>query len=102
MGEIFRVTKTTNVTKMGGLLQNRFVDSLGNNRDRSVKLEFMGNFCAAQALLIIENAQRLAYRDLAFVVRYVEEQIDDDSATEGDALAASSKQVSVEITVTTA
>lgn len=98
--ELILVTKTSNATKLGAVLKSRFVDALGDNRGRSVKLKLMGNTAAAITVLAIENAQRSAYRDLAFVARYVEEESDDSTATEGGALATNSKRVSMEIVVT--
>jgi len=98
--ELILVTKGTNTTKLGAALQSRFVDVLGQNRGRSVKLKLMGDQAAEIAILAIEKAQRLAYRDLAFVARYFEEETSSDVGAVGDGLATNSKQISMEIIVT--
>lgn len=100
--EVFRIGQTINVTKVGTAVQSRLVDVGGNNLKRSVKLEFAGNANAARALLVIESAQRFAYRDLTFIPRYVEQQRQEDNAAEGGSPSTNARQVSFMVTVTAA
>lgn len=105
--EVFRVSKSTNATKLGNAIKSKFVDYAGNNLQRTVRLEFQGKPTAAQALLAIENAGRLAYRELAFMPKFVEREMQPaepaDGEEEGDEApaeaAAPTKQVYVRVEV---
>mmetsp|Transcript_82818 Transcript_82818/g.224408 ORF Transcript_82818/g.224408 Transcript_82818/m.224408 type:complete len:294 (+) Transcript_82818:195-1076(+) len=103
--EVFRVASGSNITALGQLVKNIFTDSLGNNLKRTVQLEFQGQVCAGNAVLVIEHAERLAFRELFFHARKVTEEIpssepagDQDAQT---APAAPNKNVFILVTITT-
>jgi hypothetical protein len=103
--EVFRVASGTNVTALGQLVKNIFTDPLGNNLKRTVQLEFQGKACAGLAILVVEHAERLAFRELFFHARYVQEEIpSSEPASDQDAQAAPAapnKKVSILVTITT-
>jgi len=93
--EVFRIAKSTNITALGTRLMKNFVDWTGNNLNRTVKLQFAGKETASMALMAMEQAVHKAYRELAFIPRFVEE-----THVESDAQAAGKRVVSMLVTVT--
>ncbi|CAK9028044.1 unnamed protein product [Durusdinium trenchii] len=69
--EVMRVSRQTNSTKLGSAIMSKFVDIVGNNLKRSVKLEFQGAQTASIALEAIEKAQHKAHREFTFLPRKV-------------------------------
>merc|ERR1719362_2737640 len=104
--DTIRVAKTANVTKIGTLLKNKFVDVIGTNLQRTVKLQFQGKETASLAIIAIENAARAAYRELSFVPRFVElavpgtPEAGSEDGSGAEASAPAQKQVAIEVTVT--
>lgn len=104
--ETIRVAKTANVTRIGTLLKNKFVDVIGTNLQRTVKLQFQGKETASLALISIENAGRLAYRELSFVPRFIELAVapspaaDSEDGSEAADPPQTQKQIAIEVTVT--
>jgi len=74
--EVLRMSKTTNVTKLGSAITSKFVDVAGNNLKRSVKLEFAGREIAFNAMMAIETASQKANRELTFSPRFVKQALD--------------------------
>lgn len=69
--EMLYVSKTTNVTSLGYVIKSRFVDQIGNNLKKSVKMKFAGKETSNRAIIAIENAMHYANRELAFRPRFV-------------------------------
>lgn len=105
--EVFRISKTTNMTKLTNAIVSKFVDVVGNNLKRTVKMQFAGRETAAQAILAIESAGQRANREFTFVPKfvYVGEKTQDaddhkDDASSGEQSPQSGdRQVSFDVTV---
>eukprot|EP00434_Breviolum_minutum_P036542 symbB.v1.2.032378.t1/scaffold3885.1/size48838/2 len=69
--EVMRISRQTNSTKLGSAIMSKFVDIVGNNLKRSVKLEFQGAMTASIALDAIEKAQHKAHREFTFIARKI-------------------------------
>lgn len=102
--DTIRVARTANVTRIGTLLKNKFVDVIGTNLQRTVKMQFQGKETASLAIIAIENAARLAYRELSFVPRFIELAAtpagDSEEGSDGEAPAKAEKQIAIQVTVT--
>lgn len=105
--EVFRISKTTNMTKLTNAIVSKFVDVVGNNLKRTVKMQFAGKETAAQAILAIESAGQRANREFTFVPKFVfvgeKTQDDDDHKDDGSSGEKSQqqgdRQVSFDVTV---
>lgn len=71
--EVLKVPANANVTRLGRAIQNKFVDIIGNNLGKYVKLQFSGKEAATKALIAIENAAKGSYREFAFSIKFVKE-----------------------------
>eukprot|EP00435_Cladocopium_sp_Y103_P071231 s94_g37.t1 len=76
--EVMRISRQTNSTKLGSAIMSKFVDIIGNNLKRSVKLEFQGAATASIALEAIEKAQHKAHREFTWIARKVYTPLDQD------------------------
>lgn len=81
--EVMRISKQTNSTKLGSAIMSKFVDIIGNNLKRSVKLEFQGAATASIALEAIEKAQHKAHREFTWMARKVYSPVDGDQPRQG-------------------
>lgn len=76
--EVMRISRQTNSTKLGSAIMSKFVDIIGNNLKRSVKLEFQGAATASIAIEAIEKAQHKAHREFTWIARKVYSPLDED------------------------
>jgi len=90
--EVLRVSKTTNTTKLGSAIMSKFVDVVGNNLRRTIKLQFAGKDAAQVVVNGIEKAAHKAHRELTFSPRMVKVPAD-PAQPEGN------QQVSFDVTV---
>eukprot|EP00929_Paragymnodinium_shiwhaense_P062244 TRINITY_DN31078_c0_g1_i1.p1 TRINITY_DN31078_c0_g1~~TRINITY_DN31078_c0_g1_i1.p1 ORF type:complete len:328 (+),score=89.71 TRINITY_DN31078_c0_g1_i1:76-1059(+) len=68
--EVLYLGKQTNASSLGFAIKSRFVDQVGNNRKKTVKLDFAGREAASRALVAIESAMHFAHRELVFRPRF--------------------------------
>lgn len=90
--EVLRVSKSTNTTKLGSAIMSKFVDIVGNNLRRTVKLQFAGRDAAQVTVNGLEKAAHKAHRELTFSPRLVKVPAD-PAQPEGN------QQVSFDVTV---
>lgn len=104
--EVFRISKSTNVTKLGRAMKNRFVDFSGNNLARTVELQFAGRESSSLAMLAIEHAGHYLFRELVFQPRFFQMKPPEGKSPEGDEASdiepevAGNNNVGILVTVT--
>eukprot|EP00931_Biecheleriopsis_adriatica_P066633 TRINITY_DN40941_c0_g1_i1.p1 TRINITY_DN40941_c0_g1~~TRINITY_DN40941_c0_g1_i1.p1 ORF type:complete len:290 (+),score=61.28 TRINITY_DN40941_c0_g1_i1:40-909(+) len=103
--EVLRISKATNSTKLGSAIMSKFVDIVGNNLQRTVKLQFQGMTNAATAIMAIEKAGHKAHREFTFMPRKVfseptpSDDSDSDSGSEDAEGSKPNVQMSIEVTL---
>lgn len=101
--EVLYLSKQTNASSLGFAIKSRFVDAVGNNRKRTVKLDFAGREASSRALVAIESAIHFAHRELLFRPRFEWQDAPAAGGAEGEASEdgkAKGQQVRIGMTIT--
>eukprot|EP00933_Yihiella_yeosuensis_P002881 TRINITY_DN10506_c0_g1_i1.p1 TRINITY_DN10506_c0_g1~~TRINITY_DN10506_c0_g1_i1.p1 ORF type:complete len:365 (-),score=100.97 TRINITY_DN10506_c0_g1_i1:255-1349(-) len=94
--EVMRISSQVNITRVSSAMMSKFVDLVGNNMKRTVKVQFQGRAAAANALMTIEQAGQKAHREFTFSPRFVKTMVPAEDEAEG---AQGQMQVSFLVTV---